>query len=630
MSLFTKRSFVWEFFEPQVNDQTKAKCKLCDCILSRGGIGKRATTTSLVNHIKNKHPKDYSEIDLSKENNSDAKDASLGPKAVNQGVKRKQVTLEGILEKKKLWDINDQRAIKLHKIIGEMIACDNQPFSFVEDMGFIKLMRETEPRYKVPCRNYFQGTVLPSMYEDCKEKISSLLATAEEISLTSDIWTSSVNNHSFISVTGHWISNDFIHYDAVISAKYFPGSHTGEAISEIIQKVCKEWNLNKIHLVLRDGASNIVKGLYNANIKSEWCFLHLLHLVVTDALSSQRSIKDLIAIAKRIVGHFNHSSLACSRLKDIQIKKLGIQEKKLVQDVSTRWNSTFYMLERLNEQKSAVSLYTAEYGDITNLTGNQWMLLENLLNLLRPFEAITKEVSSTKCLISVVIPMIKTMKLYLSKSGNDFFGVGTIKDVLIENLDKRFSSFENNDNYIIATTLDPRFKLAFFNELGVEDEEEVRIKIKRKLVSIMETMDVNFAVNKTISDVSVTDKKDKDNKKPSSFWDCFSEIKKASLPSMINEEDPTDKALEVKCYFNKPLIARMECPLNWWKTNGENFPILANVAKKYLSAPASTVYSERLFSEAGNIYEIKRNRILPENAEKLLFLHHNFRLYNDK
>ncbi|GBM29788.1 hypothetical protein AVEN_238858-1 [Araneus ventricosus] len=126
-------------------------------MLSRGGIKKRDATTSLINHFKNKHPKHYQE--LNEESNSNAKNNSLETKAITQGIKRKQETWEGILEKKKLWDINDHRAMKLHKIIGEMIACDNQPFSFVEDLGFIKLLRETEPRYKSPRRNHFQDTV---------------------------------------------------------------------------------------------------------------------------------------------------------------------------------------------------------------------------------------------------------------------------------------------------------------------------------------------------------------------------------------------------------------------------------------------------------------------------------------
>ena len=36
-----------------------------------------------------------------------------------------------------------------------MIAMDYQPFSIVEDQGFIKLLAELEPRYVTPSTKYF-------------------------------------------------------------------------------------------------------------------------------------------------------------------------------------------------------------------------------------------------------------------------------------------------------------------------------------------------------------------------------------------------------------------------------------------------------------------------------------------
>ena len=46
----------------------------------------------------------------------------------------------------------------------------------------------------------------------------------------------------------------------------------------------------------------------------------------------------------------------------------------------------------------------------------------------------------------------------------------------------------------------------------------------------------------------------------------------------------------------------------------------------YLSSSGRTVYSERLFMEAGNVYEEKRNRLLAKNVENFLFIHHKLPL----
>ena len=63
--------------------------------------------------------------------------------------------------------------------------------------------------------------------------------------------------------------------------------------------------------------------------------------------------------------------------------------------------------------------------------------------------------------------------------------------------------------------------------------------------------------------------------------------------------------------------------LNWLNLNKTKYQNLAIFARKYLSAPLSSVYSEILFSEAGNLYKQKRNRLLFNTGERLLFFHHS-------
>ena len=65
---------------------------------------------------------------------------------------------------------------------------------------------------------------------------------------------------------------------------------------------------------------------------------------------------------------------------------------------------------------------------------------------------------------------------------------------------------------------------------------------------------------------------------------------------------------------------------SWWKDNTSRFPLLAKLARKYLSAPPTSVPSERLFSSAGHIYTEKRNRLSPDKAEQLLFITGNLEL----
>lgn len=86
--------------------------------------------------------------------------------------------------------------------------------------------------------------------------------------------------------------------------------------------------------------------------------------------------------------------------------------------------------------------------------------------------------------------------------------------------------------------------------------------------------------------------------------------------------------LELNKYLTLSLLPRQEDPLMWWKQHAKEYPNLSKLAVKYLSPPPSSVNSERLFSAAGSIYTENRNRLSPENAEKLLFIMKNIKIVN--
>ncbi|CAH1996642.1 unnamed protein product [Acanthoscelides obtectus] len=305
------------------------------------------------------------------------------------------------------WDINDSRTKRIHQAIGEMIVLNKQPFSVVENKGSKRLFTVLERKYSIPSRPYFSKTVIPEIYEECQSRVAEMLADARFISFTTDMWTSDVNNKSFITLTGHWISRNFEQKHYGLSIRGLDGSHTGENIKNALLELLRNNNIEvgRVHLVLRDSGANIKNATKDMGVNNESCFIHTQQLVVVNSLKEQTSLMEIVPIARKIVTHINHSSPSRTKLEEIQ-KDVNLPIKKMVQDVQRRWNSTYYLLERLVEQRRAINLLATEVDAVPSLTPSQWDSLEKLLRLLQPFEQTTKHFSRELCIISEVIPTV--------------------------------------------------------------------------------------------------------------------------------------------------------------------------------------------------------------------------------
>jgi hypothetical protein len=96
----------------------------------------------------------------------------------------------------------------------------------------------------------------------------------------------------------------------------------------------------------------------------------------------------------------------------------------------------------------------------------QWRLTEKVVCLLQPFEEFTKLLSSNNAPISAVIPTVSVLKHFLAKDdGDKSTGVRTMKKEFYDAITSCFERMLKDENYIIATTIDPCFKLAFTNNI---------------------------------------------------------------------------------------------------------------------------------------------------------------------
>ena len=80
-------------------------------------------------------------------------------------------------------------------------------------------------------------------------------------------------------------------------------------------------------------------------------------------------------------------------------------------------------------------------------------------------------------------------------------------------------------------------------------------------------------------------------------------------------------------YSNSPVMKEDGDVFDFWKGMSQSTKRIeraaAKLAEYYLTSPPSSVDVERLFSTAGDIITNERNRLLPENAAKVLFLKEN-------
>ena len=246
------------------------------------------------------------------------------------------------------------------------------------------------------------------MYANLRQRLFEDIHSDDKfsISFTTYIWSRD-GGESFISWTAHYITSEFHRDERVLQVCLFPGSHTADAISGMILKLLNKWSIDKsrVQAIVRDNTANMVAGIRQCGLLAISCTIHTLQLVVEDSILVQRSVIDMLARCRKIVGHFKHSSFAIFKMNRL----IGIQ-------VITCF-----------EQRHAICLYDADYGLPEELSANEWQQAEKIVKLLEPVQHVTKELSVKEASISQVIPFLETLQIELSTPRESDSGIKPLK-----------------------------------------------------------------------------------------------------------------------------------------------------------------------------------------------------------
>lgn len=306
-----------------------------------------------------------------------------------------------------------------------MIIKDDLSLSTSEKEGFQYFSKIAVPLWKPPSR-WVITKRLEDKYNVMSLKVKNIFANIPAICLTMDAWTETHTTNSFLGVTAHFLEDVNIK-SATLGIELLTERHTIPYLTTKIEEFCNEWqiDISKVSACVTDNAANIVgaaRAVFGKD-KHLACFAHTLNLIPAAALGTKKvdnvevanvpGIPDLIKKVKKIVT-FSHTSYNFSNdLKSFQ-KQNGAKEGtclRLIQDVSTRWSSTYEMCERFLRLIDVVGAAAVKYSEVEMLTGVEIATLTTMKDLLEPFAQVTTEVSSEKnSTSSKIIPLISLIK----------------------------------------------------------------------------------------------------------------------------------------------------------------------------------------------------------------------------
>lgn len=286
------------------------------------------------------------------------------------------------------------------------------------------------------------------------------------------------------------------------------------------------------------------------------------------------------------------------------------KQLSLVEDVPTRWNSAYYMVERIlaQQQPLCATLLELRKGDLIP-SESEFMTMEIFVAVMKSLVEITEAIGAQKWVtISAVRPLLhKLLNIEFQPDPSGSNLKKSLKRVMHSNLQRRYKG-PQLEVLNKAALLDPRFKLLKF--LSEEERQSTIAQIEEESIPVC----CNAL---TAPDAEPAPKRARGEHK------LFHLLQDVITPSEQEELRPIEKTKEeVRKYLSED--PALEDPLQWWKQKSSKYPTLVQLARQYLAVPATSVPSERAFSAAGHIANERRSScLLPDSVTMLVFLAEN-------
>lgn len=401
-------------------------------------------------------------------------------------------------------------------LITNAVIKHNLPLHFVDYEGIKEAFLYAHPKSILVSRNTLKKDIL-CCYRLEKKKLFNMMQDFDgRVCLTSDLWTS-VATDGYISLTAHFITSDWVLHKKLLNFSYLPSPHTGITISERIYKMVCEWNLeSKLFSITLDNASsndsfvttlrtqlNLRKALL---CKGEFfhirCCAHILNLIVQEGL---KEMDDSVVKIRESVKYIKGSQGRKEKFRECILSVALDKKKGLRQDVPTRWNSTYLMLESaIYYRRAFTHLQLTDSNYKHGLFDEEWDKVEGICKFLSVFYNVTRIFSGSKYpTANLYFPNVFLVELTLNKAVEDR---NYIASSLAERMRPKFNKYWKEYSMIlaIAVVFDPRYKMLFvefcYKMLHGNESEQIK-KLHQTLKALFDSYKDRISFSAACEDV---------------------------------------------------------------------------------------------------------------------------------
>jgi hypothetical protein len=322
-------------------------------------------------------------------------------------------------------------------------------------------------------RNTFKAD-LKNLHMREKQNVKFMLnGCPGRICLTSDLWTS-LTTDGYMCLTAHFIDKNWVLTKRVLNFSFMPPPHNDISLCEKMYNLLEDWGIEtKVFTITLDNASSndVCVGLLRNQLtikkallcEGEFfhirCCAHILNLIVQNGL---KEIDSALQKIRDSVKYVRGSQMRKQNFLQAVNKMLLDSRNGLKQDVPTRWNFTYIMLETAIHYQSAFS-YLEMIDSNYKHTAPEWEKATHICCFLAPFYHATCEFFGTKYPIAnlyflMIFDIYVTLKEEVEIEDEYKRLMAT---QMLYNFEKYWSEF--SAVLALAAVLDPRYKLQLVN-----------------------------------------------------------------------------------------------------------------------------------------------------------------------